>query len=95
MMYILILTNYQNKWIQLVTFFIFHIFSVLGKYQVLIKLATFVWGFQLSKVTSPTAINCFAQVLNTNTEEFMNASKIFEIIVAGTTNHGYILAKVF
>ena len=65
LMYILTLTNYQNKSIQLVTFFIFHFFFCLGKYQVLIKLATFVWGFQLSKVTSPTAINFFARVSNT------------------------------
>ena len=66
MMYILTLTSYQNKSIQLVSFFIFHIFFCLRKYQVLIKLATFVWGFQLYKVTSPTAINFSARVLNTD-----------------------------
>ena len=81
LMCILTLTNYQNKTIQLVTFFIFHIFFGHGKYQFLIKLATFAWGFQLSTVTNLTAINFFARVSNTawmgqilsNTEKFRNS----------------------
>ena len=64
LMHILTLTNYQinqyNSWL-----FYFSHFFCLWKYQVLIKFATFVWGFQLSKVTSPTAINFFVRVSNT------------------------------
>ena len=41
-------------------------FFCLRKYHVLRELATFVYGFQLSKVTSQTVVNFLAQVLNTD-----------------------------
>ena len=43
----------------------FHFFSIFKNIPILIEVPTFVQGFQLSKVTSPTAINFFARVSNT------------------------------